>query len=167
MIKQSDDKPESNWTKRNILGLISIAYEPLKGYMERWRIKGLVNFLKDIRIGKIILGEIRVHHILRSDMDRSLHDHPFDFYSFILGPYTEVVYKNQNENTKFNDEQVKISRRRFSITYHEASHLHRLILDKPVWTIVFASNKKRDWGFLAEKGWVYWEDYENVLPNSE
>jgi hypothetical protein len=35
---------------------------------------------------------LRIHHILRSDNERDLHDHPFDFTSFIFkGSYTEVT----------------------------------------------------------------------------
>lgn len=35
-------------------------------------------------------GDLRLHHILRSDHDRDLHDHPFDFWTFLLtGGYTE------------------------------------------------------------------------------
>lgn len=47
-------------------------------YMRRWR------FLRRKNWG------VRVHHILRPDADRELHDHPFDFTSIILsGGYWE------------------------------------------------------------------------------
>lgn len=47
-------------------------------YMRRWR------FLNTPWFG------IRLHHIIRSDYDRELHDHPFTFLSIILrGGYTE------------------------------------------------------------------------------
>src|SRR6266853_6456811 len=46
-------------------------------YMRRWTIE-------------TPLGQIRLHHILRSDNDRHYHDHPFDFVSLILsGGYIE------------------------------------------------------------------------------
>jgi hypothetical protein len=48
-------------------------------YMHRW-------------IFKHPWGTVRLHHILRSDDDRHLHDHPFNFVSLLLtGGYTEVT----------------------------------------------------------------------------
>lgn len=51
----------------------------LGDYMHRW-------------ILRTPWGTLRLHHILRSDDDRHLHDHPFDFTSFLLtGGYLEIT----------------------------------------------------------------------------
>lgn len=59
-------------------------YEHLTDYMRRW---WLIPAAEDK--GR---KAVRVHHILRSDLDRALHDHPWDNASFLLrGGYWEVV----------------------------------------------------------------------------
>ena len=59
-------------------------YHHLTDYMQRW---WLLPASKD----KARMAA-RVHHILRSDLDRALHDHPWDNASVLLkGGYWEVV----------------------------------------------------------------------------
>lgn len=92
-------------------------------------------------------GAIRLHHILRSDQAEALHDHPWDFCSFLLsGGYTEVrpdgaVYHPQG-----------------SVVRRRAEDLHRLIIWRPVWTLVFTGPRRRTWGFQTETGWVPWAE---------
>lgn len=98
---------------------------------------------------------VRVHHILRSDDARDFHDHPWDFASLLLtGGYMEVTpdwgwAPPHNHQTK----------RRWSFVRHKAEDLHRLVLDKPVWTLVFTGPKRKSWGFLTAEGMVPWREY--------
>lgn len=95
---------------------------------------------------------IRVHHILRSDHDRHLHDHPWDFLSILLwGVYYEAL--NDGRGLRF---------RRW-VVRHKAEDLHRLVLSKPVWTLVLTGPKRKSWGFLTEDGMVPWREY--LTPN--
>ena len=94
-------------------------------YMRRWTIE-------------TPLGQIRLHHILRSDNDRHYHDHPFDFVSLILsGGYIEHR-PNQPQRLYLPK----------SVLVRKAKDLHYLkLLGRDAWTLVFATNRKRAWGF--------------------
>lgn len=106
-------------------------------------------------------GTVRVHHILRSDADRHLHDHPFDF--------TSILLTHGYEETRFYDPKVlesKVGRwwPRWSIVRKRAEDAHLLRLDRPVWTLVFSGPKRREWGFHTERGWVHHRDYSDTFP---
>lgn len=91
---------------------------------------------------------VKLHHILRSDEDRELHDHPWAFTSVILWRgYVEV--------------EPHRTRRVLpgSVVRHKATDSHRLILDHPAWTLVFVGGIRRTWGFQTEDGWVDHEKY--------
>lgn len=115
-------------------------------YMERW-----------------YLGEdrsVRFHHILRSDPDRDLHDHPWDFTSLLLsGSYVEVSGAG---------ERLFVAP---VVLVRSAEFAHRLILeDGPVWSYVVTGPVRRRWGFHTEVGWMSWNEYlgvpEEDLPPS-
>lgn len=101
---------------------------------------------------------IFIHHILRSDSDRHLHDHPWDFKSFILwGGYTEELPMSMMEWLGELDCIRKV--RPLTLVNNKAEHTHRVVLDKPAWTMVFAKRARREWGFHTEEGWVPWYIY--------
>lgn len=126
----------------------SLYSHHLGDYMRRW-------------ILRTPWGTLRIHHILRSDEDTHLHDHPFDFTSFLLsGGYVEVVPVN-GPHSKFAYLQVWP---RFSIVRKKAEDAHRLILQRPVWTFVISGPKRRSWGFHTEHGWVNHRDYLRLFP---
>lgn len=104
-----------------------------------------------------------LHHILRSDADRELHDHPFDFVSVIL-------WRGYLEETELHtaDFPAKLRhlctpachplRRKWPgmILDRRSAHRHRvhLIDEKPSWSLVFTSGKKRDWGFWRDGNFI-------------
>lgn len=123
-------------------------------YMERW-------------ILRTPWGMLRLHHILRSDDDRALHDHPFDFCSLLLsGGYEEVRPVPVSVQHRYG---VTRSYRwpRFSLVRRDASDAHRLILDKPVWTLVLTGPKLREWGFYTKSGWIHWMHYGGYVSPEE
>lgn len=102
---------------------------------------------------------IRLHHILRSDHDRALHDHPFNFWTFLLtGDYTEVLPDGVGA-------EKWIKRKKWTLRWVKAETPHRLVLDKPVWTLVIAEHQSRDWGFYVggnePKNWIYHKNYDS------
>lgn len=118
----------------------------LGDYMRRW-------------ILRTPWGTLRLHNILRSDEDRHLHDHPFDFTSLLLtGGYDEVTPKH------FHASQLVKSWPRFSIVRKRAEESHRLIVHKPLWTLVVSGPKRRSWGFHTEQGWIHHRDYLKAFP---
>lgn len=129
-------------------------------YMRRW-------------IWKTPWGTLRLHNILRSDDDRHLHDHPFDFTSFLLsGGYTEETPRGEHPTGGFAwrpgfDRKDPRERRwwpRFSIVRKRAEQCHRLILDRPLWTFVISGLKRRAWGFHTEQGWIVHTRYLDLFP---
>lgn len=91
---------------------------------------------------------IYLHEIHRSDEDRALHDHPWDFTSIILwGGYFEETPSGIKDHGVF------------SIIRHKAEDAHKLTLKKKTWTLVFRGRNRRHWGFYAETGWVHHLDY--------
>lgn len=97
---------------------------------------------------------IYLHHILRDDDDRALHDHPWWNISIILkGCYDEITPKR------------KFRRKRWSIVFRRATTSHRLVL--PIinggisfcWSLFITGPRVREWGFHCPKGWVHWKDF--------
>lgn len=102
---------------------------------------------------------LRLHHIMRSDDDRHLHDHPFDFTSFLLtAGYVETT---RGPVPGFIQAHFWP---RFSIVRKRAEDLHCLSLAGPVWTLVFAGPKRREWGFATERGWISNHRYLDEFP---
>lgn len=113
-------------------------------YMERWTLT-------------TPLGQVRLHHILRGDDDRHFHDHPFDFVSLILaGGYME--------HRPGKPQRVCLPK---TLVRHRAEDLHylKLLGGRPAWTLVFATPKRREWGFATEEGWVDARDYDVWLDH--
>jgi hypothetical protein len=92
---------------------------------------------------------IYIHHLLRSDIERHLHDHPWPFVSLILrGGYTEQTPQGARGFTAG------------SVLMRPALWLHSLELGKPAWTLVVAGPTWRIWGFLVDGRWVPWREYD-------
>lgn len=114
---------------------------------------------------------IRVHHILRSDHDKALHDHPWDFTSILLtGGYSEVVPVGPSTRPRPvspDGKHMRIDWPRWSIVRHKAEDFHRLVLEKPVWTLVFTGPKRQSWSFLTPKGRIPWRQYLGLTEASK
>lgn len=95
------------------------------------------------------LRGLYLHHILRSDRARELHDHPFDFS-------TRVLWGGYWEHLLVNGEEVRVWRKPGTVIFHRAEDLHRLELEdgRQTWTLFWCGPKYREWGFLTKDGWV-------------
>lgn len=127
---------------------------------------------------------IRVHHIVRSDDDREMHDHPFSFVSVILkGGYVEHRPGCRCLRAPDGGHLARVVgtgcrfRRPGSFVFRRAEDLHRLDLkrevswidgggamrvvsrDHPAWTLVFRGPVRREWGFQTAAGWVPWFEF--------
>ena len=125
----------------------------LADYMHRW-------------VLKTPFGSLRLHRILRRDLDRDPHDHPFDFTSLILfGGYVEERHdtrdgKPVNAQTTFYPAGSILRRR--------AEDAHRIVYVLPgTLTLVLTSGRKRSWGFCTHQGWIPWRTYVGTNSNSE
>jgi len=89
-----------------------------------------------------------VHHLIQSDDERALHDHPWSFITILLsGGYWEHTISE------------RLWRRRFSVLYRPAEWQHRLELERPVWTLLIKFRTRRLWGFITKNGWQRWNNY--------
>jgi len=88
-----------------------------------------------------------LHHIARADMDRDLHNHPWPkaFAIILRGGYEELV-RDKDGNYKLHKHGLlSISRHAF----HPEAY-HKILGVRPnTWTLFFAGERKRSWGFLV------------------
>lgn len=99
-------------------------------------------------------GRIYLHKFLASD-EGCPHDHPWSFVSIMLrGSYLEMQYNGENGQLS----GAKLYRAPF-ILRRRANWLHKVIINKPCWTLVITSTWKRKWGFFTKRGWVKHNDY--------
>lgn len=96
-------------------------------------------------------GKLVLHHILRSDRDPDLHDHPWNFTSLVL-------WEGYREVSEGGARRLRPGQ----IVRHRSPDAHRLELRRPAWTLVVMSKKNRVWGFYTEDGWVNYRDYFDV-----
>ena len=92
-------------------------------------------------ISIIWLGySIRIHKWIRSDDKRYMHDHAWNFRTFVLKGYYHDVSLNEN------NEVVKelVTRTAF----RKSTHKHYVeIPECGAWTLLFCSKPNRKWGF--------------------
>lgn len=128
--------------------------------------------------------QIVIHKILQSDND-CLHDHPWNFITFILkGGYWEGTTPEQvlqqNESNWFknsNGHNATYFRwyGRFSLLFRKAEWKHRLKLQQsngngkyekgvtiPCTALVIMFKRRREWGFFTKSGWVHWSKYKSI-----
>jgi len=142
--------PVKRWLVRRAL---RTPYQHLPGYMSRW---WLFNAYADSE-GKSIkrnrlmrrLPSVRIHHILRADDGRAMHDHPWDARSYILGGcYSETRRRGDdlpNGWLTYVPGDVNVLR---------AEDFHRIayVSDGGVWTLFITWPKRKSWGFLTRNG---------------
>lgn len=94
---------------------------------------------------------IYLHHILHSDDDRALHDHPWWSLSLCLSGQV-LEYRKGMELRYVSAGDVVL---------RSARAAHRLELrDKAdCWTLFVTGPVIRNWGFHCPQGWRRWQDY--------
>ncbi|WP_136617040.1 MULTISPECIES: hypothetical protein [Mesorhizobium] len=97
---------------------------------------------------------IYLHHFLRSDDDRALHDHPWWNFSVLLrGRYVEHTIAPGGINHR-------VERCAGDTKFRRASAAHRIeLVDGPCWTLFLTGPMLRVWGFHCPRGWVPWQQF--------
>lgn len=134
-----------NWFAKHFpcLTIKGDCYEQYGPYLDRYFLLGYKSYLS-----WKFRASVYLHRIWRSDNERHIHDHPWNFVSIILsGSYTE--------HTMFNHNWYGAG----SILLRPAEWQHRLVLERPVWTLVIVMNKRRSWGFNVDNKFVHNDDY--------
>lgn len=107
-------------------------------------------------------GQVYLHHMIRADLDRDLHDHPWSFVSFILrGGYAEYL--------RVGDQTITRIHRPGSVVVRRAEDLHRVasLLTGEAWTLVFTGPKVRKWGFQVGALWVPHDEYRRIQETKD
>jgi len=106
-------------------------------YLKRWYLRRKPNLA------------IFIHKFIRSDEDRALHDHPWDF----------IVIPIWRGYVEFNDEGSRRVWPIISSVRRSAEYRHRveLIKRKPAWSIFIRLKRRRMWGFWPENVFVDWQ----------
>lgn len=101
-----------------------------------------------------------IHQLLKSDEDRHMHDHPWDFFSLILkGSYFE--------QTTYHPYHIVVHSRTFRVgdlIEHDARDAHHITLKSPVvWTLVLTLGREREWGYrISENQWIDFKTYRQL-----
>ena len=123
------------------------------GFWERF----LIGFRDDLyldRLGIVTTPwfSIKLHRIYRPDRQRDLHDHPWNFVSFILrGSYVEDTPQGQRRRRWFNFKRA------------EDRHSIREVSRSPVWTLIYTGPKRRSWGFWRGGKFIPWRQYDKLM----
>lgn len=97
---------------------------------------------------------VYLHHFLRDDDDRALHDHPWFNLSVLLrGSYCEHTISAGGINHR---RTFKAGEFRFRTPWTA----HRVeLIDGSAWSLFVTGPRLRDWGFHCPEGWVHWRDF--------
>lgn len=121
------------------------------------------------------LHSVRVHHICRPDIDRHLHDHPWDARTIVLrGWYTEErpwsalteAEAMRADGAVISDgaERALYSRLRGHTGRLLFGQFHRISAVSPggVWTLFITGRHRGTWGFEVDGRKVPWREYLGV-----
>lgn len=132
-------------------------------YLRRWYVRGVGTD-----------HQVFLHHIVRPDKGRELHDHPFDFKTRILsgGYYEQTLYTEPGKIAVTQGEWCTAG----DTFERRAEHTHRLdkVLDG-TYTLVSTGAARRVWGFIVSQrdsawtcalAWLPWREYLGT-PDAE
>jgi hypothetical protein len=130
-------------------------YFHLPGYMDRYWL---------VKPRWWTLGcSIRVHHILRSDEDRVLHDHPWPFATVILrgGYFEDRPIFTEPPDWIVPEPTTTTFYGPGSILVRRSTSRHRLVLPrwKDAWTLFMMGPRRQVWGFYTPHGKIAWDEY--------
>lgn len=158
-------------------------------YMERWWLfNPYPKSSKDRRWWNLPIS-VRIHHILREDSDRALHDHPWNARTIILrGSYHEKRLadeelraesieriRRQRErdeavgNWRLDDAEVYeyFWRQQGDTATLQVEEYHTIVevSDGGVYTLFISGKWRADWGFLVKGVKVWWRTYLYGTPH--
>lgn len=142
-------------------------YTNIPGYMNRYWLFNAYDKVNGNEVTPIKwLPSVRIHHILRRDNDRHLHDHPWDARTVILkGWYTEVRLEHGLETMYENMRRSFLRIRGYTGPInHGEYHTITSVSDGGVWTLFITFGYLSTWGFLVDGEKVPWREYMDMYP---
>lgn len=103
-------------------------------------------------------GSIWLHAIYKADIDKHLHNHPWHFISIILkGSYKEITQKGIS------------FQRPGKINIRNGENYHKIleVESKVVYTLFFATEPKRLWGYDVDGKFLDHETYRELKNKGE
>lgn len=132
-------------------------YTHLPGYMNRY---WLFNAYRKVNGNEVTpipwLPSIRIHHILRKDADRDLHDHPWDARTIILKGYY-IEHRVYGVFARYVGDTARV----LFGEYHTITE----VPPGGVWTLFITFGYKGTWGFLVDGAKVPWREYMAQHPD--
>lgn len=118
-------------------------------------------YLRRLRIVQTPWFGIYLHWIYLPDGDRSPHDHPWPFATWIVrGGYTELLWTDPLNHPGLH---FKVNYKRWSWHTMNTRAAHRILSVLPgTITLMLVGPRDRVWGFYTDKGWVDWQTYEET-----
>jgi hypothetical protein len=139
-----------NWLEKKGRKSIILDRDGVSPLLNRWY---LAYPDRDQRQRKDIPFNVFIHQFMQSDRP-VLHDHPWWFFSIILkGGYWEHL---EDGSRKW--------RGPGSMRFNGGSY-HWIEIEEPgkTWTLFIRGRTIRDWGFLHEGQWMYWDTYLKMM----
>lgn len=131
-------------------------------------------YLTRLRIIQTPLFGIYLHRMDGPDSRSTLHDHPWNFRSFVLrGGYIERRLNPHTMQVK----ELHVVQRYNRVRAHEA-HAIRILMRVPTWTLVIVGRRVRTWGYWEPNGsysagreqpvlsWT-WTEFDKHFHNQE
>ena len=118
--------------------------------------EGILHF-KRWQLLKTPWFSIYIHGIYKSDEDKHLHDHPWDYISFSF--YGRFIEKNKGT---YKCKYLYVPT--FKIIKRKAEHLHSIhkLLTKSVYTFFIAFKRRREWGYVVNGKWIDNKTYRKL-----
>lgn len=117
--------------------------------------------------------QMRLHHIVREDRDRHLHDHPWNFWSVVLqGGYQEARPLAEVPMWVAQDDEEElcyfVARTKGSIASRGAFDRHKIVNVEPnTWTLFITGKYRNQWGFYTPAGKIPYREYLGLPPKNK
>lgn len=97
------------------------------------------------------LFSVYLHHIIGSDEDKAMHDHPWANLSLVLSGHYIEHQPNRRRMVQAGE-----------VLTRWATTPHRIEVTGPypsVWSLFICGPRRRVWGFHCPKGWIPWTQF--------
>lgn len=106
---------------------------------------------------------IRLHRIRRRDLDRHMHDHPWNARTIILRGFYDEVRLERPYQAVFDFTKEEVEYRRMAgdtatLRFGEYHHITS-VSEGGVWTMFISGRKRGTWGFLVGGVKIPWRSY--------
>lgn len=132
---------------------------PLWAFMQRFDVPNYDtdgNYLTRWRLIQTPWFGIYLHRFEGPDPRPTLHDHPWNFASFVLrGGYTEFI-EGDREGIYAEPRRVRRFNHKHATDFHWISELTRV----PTWTLMLVGRRQRAWGYLdRDETWTVFDEH--------